>query len=558
MTIWLLSKPQRTVVLILAFLKCSVIALSQCCSCLNYGAELVYNGNFSSGNVGFTTSYFFKNSGASYPGSYGITTNASTGNGYWGACHDHSSGNGNLMWIDLASSNTNVWTQSITSIIPNTNYLFSSWACNLLANYPGTLQFSINNQLLGTPLTVPSNSCSWVKFCVLWNSGNNTSANITITNQSLFPWGNDVAIDDISFRQCMNETIINASICPGQYYFFSIADSSNIPGIYYDTTQSNLGCQSITITHLSQNPSYTQNVSDKICFNESYQLPCGNNTSSPGVYHCVLPSSLNCDSTIITTLSLNPQINGAYTTTNASCYSSRDAKLQLSASGGTQPYSFQVIGYPANSNGYFDSLSSGNFNYIITDSESCSVNGTAFINQPSPLIQSIAPIDTLIEVNSIANLSTSFNYPNSLAVWAPSSFLSCNPCPNPTANPDNDISYKLTVSTYINGKTCFQDTTLTIHIKPNFYIPNCFTPDNNGLNDCFQIFGNNLQNMQNFDIQIYNRWGQRIYLSNNVYFKWCDANIPDGMYAYIIKFKVAQTEKNLKGVISKLSNAQNK
>lgn len=44
------------------------------------------------------------------------------------------------------------------------------------------------------------------------------------------------------------------------------------------------------------------------------------------------------------------------------------------------------------------------------------------------------------------------------------------------------------------------------------FIPNAFTPNNDGLNDCFKV---SLVQETSYEIQIFNRWGQLVYQSNN-------------------------------------------
>jgi gliding motility-associated-like protein len=42
-------------------------------------------------------------------------------------------------------------------------------------------------------------SCKWELFYNIWNSGNNTTATISVVNQNTEPSGNDFALDDILF-----------------------------------------------------------------------------------------------------------------------------------------------------------------------------------------------------------------------------------------------------------------------------------------------------------------------------------------------------------------------
>ncbi|MBP7167118.1 MAG: PKD domain-containing protein [Bacteroidia bacterium] len=79
------------------------------------------------------------------------------------------------------------------------------------------------------------------------------------------------------------------------------------------------------------------------------------------------------------------------------------------------------------------------------------------------------------------------------------------------------------------------------------FIPNSFSPNNDLKNDYFYI-SNSICNFAR--IEIYNRWGQEVYASDDQNFKWDGkhngTNLPEGVYLYLIK---TNTEK-FSGTIS--------
>jgi gliding motility-associated-like protein len=74
------------------------------------------------------------------------------------------------------------------------------------------------------------------------------------------------------------------------------------------------------------------------------------------------------------------------------------------------------------------------------------------------------------------------------------------------------------------------------------YVPNAFTPDENGINDTFNplILGDIVPTR--FLMQVYNRWGQMIYSSNEYNTGWDGnydgAKAPPGIYTYLISFEI--------------------
>ncbi len=93
---------------------------------------------------------------------------------------------------------------------------------------------------------------------------------------------------------------------------------------------------------------------------------------------------------------------------------------------------------------------------------------------------------------------------------------------------------RLTIS---DDNGCFDITERTIEAKQEFdlFIPNAFTPDADGLNDQFIIRGGGFDS---YHLQIYNRWGQMVFETDN-FSEWWDGTyngqaVPNGVYYYQI------------------------
>ena len=72
-------------------------------------------------------------------------------------------------------------------------------------------------------------------------------------------------------------------------------------------------------------------------------------------------------------------------------------------------------------------------------------------------------------------------------------------------------------------------------------MPNAFTPNNDGLNDCFGV--QNWGLISHFEFSIYNRWGQLVFYTTDPTNCW-NGNFKveaqnAGIYAYMIKAKNA-------------------
>lgn len=280
--------------------------------------DLIGNGNFSGGNVAFTSDYSYTTN-LQPEGTYYVGTNPNTYHSGFSACPDHTTGNGNMMIVNGAGTpGLNVWCQTI-NVVPNTNYAFSCWVTSVAAGSPAILQFSISGNLLATPFTAPATVCQWQQFYATWNSGSNTTANICIVNQNTTLGGNDFAIDDITFiglceakdsvTITVNQpstTVIDTAICNGVTYVFPLGNTSAVSVTDTALLTDQFGCDSTVITNLTVNPTPVTNVSDTICANQTYTLPLGNIVNTAGIYYDTLTTTLGCDSVVITNLTVFP------------------------------------------------------------------------------------------------------------------------------------------------------------------------------------------------------------------------------------------------------------
>lgn len=76
------------------------------------------------------------------------------------------------------------------------------------------------------------------------------------------------------------------------------------------------------------------------------------------------------------------------------------------------------------------------------------------------------------------------------------------------------------------------------------YIPTAFSPNGDGINDFFQPFINTIQPVTLYKFDIFDKWGNQVYLSENINDKWDgkyhDHECNPGVYIWQLQFKVNQ------------------
>lgn len=164
--------------------------------------NLIQNPSFENGNSGFSTLYTYNPVSLWNEGTYSVNSNPNSVHSGFAACSAHEGTQ--MMVLNGSVSLARIWCQTV-NVTPNTNYVFWAWATSVNASNPARLQFSINNGLIGQQFNLVGTTCLWQQFYAVWNSGNNTTADICIVNQNTQPSGNDFAIDDLFFGPLCEE-----------------------------------------------------------------------------------------------------------------------------------------------------------------------------------------------------------------------------------------------------------------------------------------------------------------------------------------------------------------
>ena len=90
----------------------------------------------------------------------------------------------------------------------------------------------------------------------------------------------------------------------------------------------------------------------------------------------------------------------------------------------------------------------------------------------------------------------------------------------------------------VTRKSCSITDSVLVKACSEVWVPNAFSPNNDGINDYFII--QNTDDLTEFHLTIYNRWGERVFYTDNPNIYW-DGNYegsrcPVGVYHYVIEY----------------------
>lgn len=343
---------------------------------------------------------------------------------------------------------------------------------------------------------------------------------------------NVLAADPLSVLQWR---VSNGATGSGSIFNYSFA----LPGTY--TVQliagTAAGCFDTTQVSIIINPTpfVTASQDVSICLGNSVQL----NANGAGSYQWDPPAGLSC--TTCSNPVANPTNTTAYVVTgsnNFSC-SSKDTVVvtvarpfnlsvsaadsicigsskQLVASGATAYLWSPAAGLNSTniSNPVATPTASTVYRVVGYDGFNCFTD-TAFVIVGVGRIPTVQlPPDQVLSTGTqfpIASVVT--NGPAVQYAWTPTMALSCDDCPLPIATVKKDIIYVLRITTAF-GCTA----TDTINIKTfcesaQVFIPNAFTPDNDGLNDVLMVRGTGIVSVKHF--RVFSRWGELVFERSN-------------------------------------------
>ncbi|QES89790.1 gliding motility-associated C-terminal domain-containing protein [Rhizosphaericola mali] len=167
--------------------------------------------------------------------------------------------------------------------------------------------------------------------------------------------------------------------------------------------------------------------------------------------------------------------------------------------------------YSTTSNWIYHPTQNGNEEILLITKSNSGCTDTLSTNitvKPIPDLQ-LAFTDKTIQYGKITQLiaSGADNY-----IWSPNIYIDNIYSSHPNIQPEKDIVYLVKGGA---SNECYDTASVHINLDISRYsfIPNAFTPNGDGRNDYFRpkILGN----FTHFQVIIFNRWGQKVFQSNN-------------------------------------------
>jgi gliding motility-associated-like protein len=404
------------------------------------------------------------------------------------------------------------------------DYTFAAWVQSLSSSNPARLRFSINGNVMGPVIAAIPTTCEWVLYQVSWNSGSNTTANLSLVNANTTPGGNDYALDDISFARAMLQydsitvtvipppnvrTGVDEDLCPGERATLQASGAAN----YSWAPATGLSNPSVA-TPVAQPSATTEYV----------------------VTGWDMAGCVSTDTVVVKVIP--PPVFAVSPVQSGKCEG--DA-VRLTASGADN-YEWFTSTQPSLSTGsvYTFNASATDTYYVALHSATCDIRDTlsstvVVSSRPNLVVSKSGDVNCFTrEVQLSVTGADSYT-------WSPAEFINSTSSPNPVVNPTLSTWY---VVKAVSGSCVLTDSVQVLVAygsggENSFYVPNAFTPNNDGKNDCFGL--QHWPMVSEFEFSVYNRWGERVFYTTDT--KQCWNGVykgklqPSGTFVYQVKTK---------------------
>ena len=639
------------------FIKISTVIFVSLVSFFNLAAQLcqgslgdpIVNITFGSGSnpgpslVAATTSYRYQFADCPQDGLYTVrnNTNACFNSTWHTLSADHTGDpNGYFMLVNASILPTAFYLDTVRGLCGGTTYEFAAWVTNVLkptACNPNATQPNLTFTLERTggavletynTNTIPSQSNpGWQQFGFFFITPPDVSDIVLrIFNNAPGGCGNDLALDDITFRPCgpqLSAVIAGANspevtTCEGKDRSFSftgnISAGFNNPSFQWQ--QSNDGntwtdIPAATTTSLTQNissnfmtgnflyrlsaaeagnmnsaqcrivskplivqvvanPVTTVISNSPVCENDTlvliatggmqYQWNGANNFSSTGGfvavvnaqpidagrYYVLVTSEAGCNHLDSVVVSVNPSPSAQISFPAVNICEGDNVQLESNGGGSYQ----WVPGIGLSSTIIADPVASPSatteYSVIVSNQFSCSDVAKVTVNVVEAPMADAGPDKWIIKGNSV-QLAAVAGGQNVSYSWLPDIFINNPQLFQPIVTPPRDTSYVLTVLS--NDGCGIATDTVQVFVYKDVFVPNAFSPDDDGLNDTWNIPA--LNAYPEFEITVFNRQGQIVFQQKNSNKPWDGRYkgnpLPMGVYVYIIDLKLER--EILKGTL---------
>ncbi len=246
----------------------------------------------------------------------------------------------------------------------------------------------------------------------------------------------------------------------------------------------------------------------------------GNNPTDlySGEYEVTMTDANGCMAETVVFVAQPPRLVAESEKLEGLCEGEKGSIIFTNVDGGTPDYLYSIGENIYTTNPVFERLDGGEYNIAVQDLNGCEWTDKVEIIEPASIELSIEPIAT-IELGDSHEIDVQASIPNwqiEELVWTNTETLDCIDCLDPVASPLITTQYLITITT---DKGCTKSASTIVQVDREntpVFVPNVFSPDDNGVNDRLTIFAKEAAVVNIKSMKIMSRWGEAIFVDANV------------------------------------------
>lgn len=573
----------RLYLILIACLLNSYIISSQICTG-TLGENIFLEGDFGAGgpnvlgmNPNIAPGYNYTTSVPPLDGSYTITNDMGRWNGLfssWLPLEDNSPDpNGYFMVVNASFDPGLFYEQTITGLCENTLYEFSADIVNIIrSGTPNHIDPNVSFLLDGVEIISTGNvpkTNQWETFGFTFTTApGQTELTLALRNNAPGGIGNDLGLDNITFRACGPETFVSpqldlvflcedstpleleATIIGNQYanpvlqwqesfdggmtwqdilgenqtnftpitttaglYFYRFLLADGIGNLSSEKCRVNSNIITLNVV-----PEVVL-TTDTLCLGLTRVV--GNSSyTETGIYTDTLVNFLGCDSVAITDITFvdstlfmaNIEVN------SPSCPDLTDASIIVNElMAGFAPFQYTFEGVSVGSLNIFSDLAGdAAYSILIEDAIGCTIDSIIFVENTADLFLELGE-DQSVELGESVVLNPQVNFTPTGFDWESVTPIPCidlMDCLLFDFLPLTSQEVKLILSSE-TGCTISDNIFINVITARKIYFANAFSPNGDGINDRFTVFGDSPNISEVEYLKVFDRWGALLYEGNN-------------------------------------------
>ena len=364
-----------------------------------------------------------------------------------------------------------------------------------------------NTYLLNPVLAITDASCGEDNGSITINYPDGSRGDLS------YAWSNGMSTQDVDALEAdvsYTVTVTDNNGCTS----VRVAEINSNEGINAEITPTNISCNGTNDGSLSSNLSNPENYSYLWQGNGVNSTASSLTDLAPGEYTVTISDPNGaCDltQTVFITEPEELTVEAAVEATEL-CDVTEEGIIRIQeVVNGQGALQFSIDGGEFSQQRQFTVPTGDSYTITASDENGCTASTIVEVSEGSGLSLDL-PSQTILELGDEMELDVNYSATSTVNFqWEEDPSLSCTDCPNPTINPTQTTTYTLIAS---DDNGCSKEATIIVFLSKTdkIYVPNAFSPNNDGINDSFKIFiGSNIASVNS--LQIYNRWGDQVFQS---------------------------------------------